>query len=97
MESPGYFNTTHLNGKELKQAIQAAEGQEAKIMAFFEGRPHGNYTPWEVQDFIGLVNTPITSIRRAITNLTDAGKLKKTTVQRPGPYRNVAYAWELAR
>jgi hypothetical protein len=42
------------------------------------------------------LNCPITSIRRAITNLTDAGKIIKTDQYVKGNYGKLEHLWELA-
>jgi len=39
---------------------------------------------------------PITSVRRALTNLTDAGDLVKTDKQVKGPYGRPEFIWKLA-
>lgn len=41
-------------------------------------------------------NTPLTSIRRAITNLCKRGKLYMTDVQSPGIYGKPEYVWKIA-
>ena len=38
-------------------------------------------------------NVPITSIRRAITNLESEGLLHKTDIQKPGVYGKLNYCW----
>jgi len=49
-----------------------------------------------VQD-VALPNSPITSVRRVITNLTGEGVLRKTDHQKEGPYGDPNYTWTLAR
>ena len=44
--------------------------------------------------FSGLV--PLTSIRRALTNLTNAGELVKTDKQMKGMYGRPEHQWRLA-
>ena len=38
-------------------------------------------------------NTPLTSIRRAITNLEKKGKLEKTDIQKEGMYGKKTFCW----
>lgn len=40
--------------------------------------------------------TPITSVRRAVTNLTDLCKLEKSAGTVPGPYGKPVHRWRLA-
>ena len=42
------------------------------------------------------VSWPITSIRRAITDLTNAGKLTKTDTMKLGRYGKHVHTWKLA-
>ena len=92
--STNYFNTTHLTGEELSQAIQAASKDEDKIMVLYKSTPDNSYTPCEVHDLIRSMG-PITSTRRAMTNLTTKLKLIKTREQRLGVYGKMNYTWAL--
>jgi hypothetical protein len=50
------------------------------------------------QVWVGLHhNAPITSIRRAITNLTNEGSLMKTAIRVKGPYNRNETCWELTK
>jgi predicted transcriptional regulator len=53
-------------------------------------------TPFDVQDDVGH-HVPITSIRRAITNLTQKGILIKSEVTKMGRHGKMNYCWELVR
>ena len=89
-----YHNTTGLAGKQLERRIEQAESQEEAVEALFEAHPDARLTPFEVQD-VALPNSPITSVRRAITNLTHQGVLRKTDCQKEGPYGDPNYTWTL--
>lgn len=91
-----YYNTTRITGEELKAAINQATSQEEKIYLYFQSKPAYAFTPEEVQDAIGLNDAPITSIRRAMTNLTNENKLVKTNTQRLSRFKRPSYAWRLA-
>lgn len=73
-----FFNTTHLSGESLIAAKKKCNAQESRILEMMIEGTH--YTPFDIHraynDF--YPNTPITSIRRAITCLTKKGYLKKT-------------------
>lgn len=90
-----YYNTTDLVGDELRERIANAASQEKKVKAFFEGHPEKQFTPFEVRDAIFSGGTPITSVRRAITNLTDEEVLKKTDNQREGLFGEPNHLWTL--
>lgn len=95
--SSSYYNTTHLTGEELKQAWKDAETQEQQILILFRKYHDRLFTPFEVLDRVyPNGDVPITSVRRAITNLTECRALLKTEVQRDGPYGKPSYCWRLA-
>ena len=73
-----FHNTTSLQGDDLKQREIRAGSQNRKILDFFKMHPYERFTPFEVRDAIYVQYPPITSIRRAITDLTYMGYLVKT-------------------
>lgn len=91
-----YHNTNGLSGDDLKQKQMKTGSQNRKVLDFFRSHSYENFTPWEVNRALGMNNTPITSIRRAITDLTEMGYLRRTDIQRPGLYKEPCYAWQLA-
>jgi hypothetical protein len=94
--SSSYHNTTGLAGEQLERRIEQAQSQEEAVEALFEAHPAACLTPFEVQD-VALPNSPITSVRRAITNFTDQGVLRKTDHQKDGPHGDPNYTWTLNR
>lgn len=92
-----YFNTTRSTGRELAEFRRRAESQQDLILDYFRRRPGMAYSPSQVRDALNLTGAPITSIRRAITNLTSAGELEKTERQVRGPYGRPEYQWRLTR
>ncbi len=90
-----FFNTINLHGKPLYEAEVKTRTQEERVHDFFlnAGGLHG---PTEVMDkvFHGE-NVPVTSVRRAITNLTSEGKLTKSISQCQGAYGKPEYLWRL--
>jgi len=85
-----WYNTT----KEAnKTALDArAKSQEEFIWMWFTLNSCIEATPFEVHRKCGL-NSPITSIRRAITNLTKEGKLVKTDRKVIEKYGVSNYTW----
>lgn len=86
-----FHNTISLNGNDLKQAEAKARTQEELVMDYFEipRQSISGETAEDVYDYLlarGWINykTPLTSIRRAITNLCKQGKLEKLSDMKPG-------------
>jgi hypothetical protein len=91
--SDSYFNTTSLEGHDLDDAEIAARSQEERIQHFFRTAGSFLYTPSEVRREVFAGAVPITSVRRAMTNLEHAGWLGKSSKQRPGPYGRPEHCW----
>lgn len=82
----GFHNTIPIEGEELKEAKYKAVTQQDLVLLIFKRDPLTWFTPYDIQEFCGndrslpeLRYMLITSIRRAITNLTNAGYLIKGT------------------
>lgn len=75
MEARSYFQTTLLNQDDARSLNLKAQSQENKILSFLTIR-HGEYTAEEIRSF-GVLHprTPLTSYRRALTNLSNKGKV----------------------
>ena len=94
-----YFPTTPITDRERKEKCIRAGTQNARILEIFREHPQENFTPFEVQNIWfsrGYRNVPITSIRRAITSLTQLGYLIKTIETRQGEYGDINHTWRLA-
>jgi Fe2+ or Zn2+ uptake regulation protein len=92
-----YFNTTSLSGAKLKEAKIKAGSQNALILELFRAYPGISLSPTEVEGHLAykLRHAPLTSIRRALTTLTDLGYLVKTSEQRMGRYGAKEGCWRL--
>ena len=94
-----FYNTTREEGELLEEFKEATTKQETKILEIFE--TFNNLSPSQVLKF--YMNSyqgqmvPLTSIRRAITNLTKDGILIKTTNKREGIFGRKEYIWELKK
>ena len=86
-----FYNTIELNETELEKEIKNAKNQEEKILIVF--KKEKELTPSEVWEY--LMEYPLTSIRRAMTNLTDQGRLIKTNTQKVGYYGKPNYVWKI--
>jgi hypothetical protein len=86
-----YYNTTHLQGKELTEVIKVTQTQDAKILTFFQEHPTHKLTKYQVYDELltkGYIhpNTPSTSIGRALNTLVEKGELIKLDEQKEERY-----------
>ena len=87
-----FYNTNAESGAELAASKKQAGKQEAEILNLFAGGKE--YTPSEIAFFLSNKNYPITSIRRAMTNLTQAGFLEKTDRFKMGPLGKREHIWK---
>ena len=92
-----YHNTTESTQPELGQYREKAKSQEDRILESLRQPPNmgKSYSPSLIKSVL-FPSTPITSVRRALTNLTDAGHLVKTDKQVRGPYGRPEFEWMLA-
>jgi hypothetical protein len=87
-----YFNTTSESGSKLQKYRVKAQNQDDLVLEFFEKNYPAGWTPSEVHRY-ALPAAPITSVRRSITTLTEAGKLDKTMNKRKGVYGRPEHIW----
>lgn len=72
-----------------------AKRQEDAILQWFRDRPVGTWAPSDLEAW--FMSWPVTSIRRALTNLTGRGLLvKHREDRRPGPRGARECRWGLA-
>lgn len=99
-----FHNTIDLPNDELKVANKNCLTQEQKILAYFEKYPNQEFTPPQIQEGLSLYTTPLTSIRRAISNLSRTKdqfgnpiipKLIMTENKVMGIYGMKNYTWRL--
>jgi hypothetical protein len=99
-EGKMYYNTTNENGSLLKTNIKQAENQTTLTLSVFQTYPTYTFSADEVWQFLidnEAINeqTPLTSIRRAITDLTNEGKIVKTNRKVLGSAGRKTYTWRL--
>ena len=88
-----FYNTIEETGEELADSHSKAKTQEEKIYAYFLNC-NQPLSPTMVLEQLGL-NCPLTSVRRAMTNLTIGGKIVKTDEYVKGNYGKHEHLWEL--
>lgn len=69
-----YYNTTAESGEELKENSQRAVNQCRLILNAFRNNPHRTFTP---ECFKSIIIAPLTSVRRAISDLHKDGYLER--------------------
>ena len=94
-----YYNTTKETPKELAISKVKAHTQEESIMDIFFDRGLMNMTPSDIWHIYceEFKNVPLTSIRRAITSLTNRYQLVKTDKMKMGLYGKLEHCWRLAK
>jgi hypothetical protein len=95
-----FHNSLQFSGPELETTEVKTYTQDQLVLHFFQQHPDQDFTPAEVYAAMkatGTINelTPITSIRRAMCNLTTACYLFKTQNKRAGIYGMVNFTWKL--
>lgn len=93
-----FHNTIRLTGRNLALAEAAAKTQQEKVYIFFLYRRQSAFPPSRVHHLMLMEklihdSVPVTSIRRAITNLTKEGKLQQTETMVEGPLGKPEYTW----
>lgn len=97
-----YYNTTHLKGSELSEAVNAAKTQDAKVLQIFRLNPEAKLSKYQVHDSLisqDLINpkTLTSSIGRSITTLTEKGYLVKTNEHILERFGRKNYLWQLSQ
>lgn len=92
-----YYNTTHLSGDELKDRTKKSESQKDIILRFFKSNPFGKFTPFDIHSALGFNknNTPITSVRRAMSDLGKEKEITNTGEKSIGLFGASNYKWTL--
>jgi len=90
-----FYNTNQTPVNERGKEEKKNSNQEHVIAAFFRDNPKDDFTPFEVQEHVFNHNVPVTSVRRALTNLTSSGVLEKTLWTRMGNYGKRNMLWRL--
>jgi hypothetical protein len=101
-----YYNTTNLAGGALKKAKNKTLTQKERVLSIFQfrkladlkiGLNRGLLSPsqcWKIYQ-LEYGRTPITSIRRSITDLTNDGYLEKTGFKSLGEFGRPEYNWQI--
>ena len=88
-----YFNTNREKGETLNKSEEKAKNQEDIILDIFKANKA--LTASDTYQIYENKLVPLTSIRRAITNLTDKGYLIKTKKMKFGLYGKREHYYQL--
>jgi len=91
-----FYNTIKQTGQLLLNYRERAANQNDIVLYVFQIQQQP-LTPFEVQNELEKkgYHWPITSIRRAITSLTDDGKLRKLEILKNEMYGKPNHQWEV--
>jgi hypothetical protein len=92
-----FYNTTHLAGVELEQEEGKAKRQESMILEYFMQHKDEKFSGSDIYINLGFdkINTPLTSIRRANTNLMNQNKIIKLKEKKIGLFGKAEYLYTL--
>jgi len=91
-----FYNTINDPPDQLIIDKKNANSQQSKIYTFFRRNYPMAFTPFDVQYLVFEKDKqpPVTSVRRAITNLTKMGYLVKTEKKKSEVYGKDNYKWK---
>ena len=91
-----YYNTTGQKGSNLKKDSMKALSQQVLIKIFMKANSDISFTPFEIQESFkkdGFM-WPITSVRRALSDLTDRNIITKSKNTVIAKYGRPNYKWQ---
>lgn len=96
MSQRSFYNTTEASGSELDRYQDKAEAQEDKILGFLASNSPIWFTAEELQRAVFIKQPPpLTSVRRALTNLYKQNKIVKSdTADGMGLYGRPVHSWK---
>lgn len=88
------YRTNHFTDDERRDLERSAKNQEEEILDLYKKHHPRALSPSQVHRMTGY-KWPITSVRRAITNLTNKGALQKTDRTVEGQYGRPECMWRV--
>lgn len=90
---PHFFNTIHERGRTLKDSLDQSLSQEVRILNFFYNtrKRWGASDVWEQV----LPECQKSTVGRALSNLRDEGKIRKTRQMQMGKFGKHEHLWTL--
>ena len=90
-----YHNTTYVTGKPLAEYEIHASKQDSQVLEFMAHNRELGFTAEHIADYV-LPNAPITSARRALSNLYKEDRVMKVD-QIDGEYGRPVTVWQYRR
>jgi len=87
-----YHNTTYTHGTKLVEYEVQASKQDTQVLEFLAHNRHLSFTAENIADIV-LTNAPLTSARRALSNLYKKGRVIKVD-QVDGMYGRPVTVWK---
>lgn len=91
--SDSYYNTNKECGELLANSERKAKSQEKRILEYYLNH-RGCYSADYLASQVFHDRVPLTSVRRALTNLTKTGQLTKTSQMVIGRYGKQTHTWQ---
>ena len=99
--SDSYYNTNNEQGVLLFKSNKKAKSQEEDILKIFKSNPDTEFSPEDIWFRLGFSKVLLTSVRRALSNLSNAKKwycaIYKTDNMKAGNYGKNVHTWKLSR
>ena len=92
-----YHDTTNISEELLARYEGKAAKQDEIVLSILKSNWPASLSPTQVHALykaMGHPDCPITSIRRAMSNLTNANLIHKTSVTVDGPYGRAEHTWK---
>jgi len=87
-----YHNTLYIKGLRLKAYQSFASKQDSKVLEFMAYNRNFSFTAEQIKDMV-LQNAPLTSARRALSNLYHKDRVIKVD-QVDGQYGRPIFTWQ---
>lgn len=92
-----YYNTNKERGETLERSERKAQTQEEKILHWMQRfEKEKLWTPEEIHYYVFSERPPLTSVRRAMTNLATRGLIERSKGMKMGKYGKMIHTWRLA-
>lgn len=89
-----YYNTTSQTGQRLLEFCGKAKTQDNRIYEFLVKHEFHWFSPESLRLLIFGEKTPITSVRRSLTSLTEQGKIEKSpTANALSEFNRPTHTW----
>ena len=90
-----YYNTTNEKGDKLKEYKEKAKSQQQIILEFLKEHPDKKYTSADLHRILFWNKSPITSVRRVMSDLKKDDIVEKLNSRAPGNYGRDNCLWKL--